>query len=68
MCIHTQVGFAGILLYSSFKILTTAGADEEEAEDVSENAIVKFVNRFLESSPSYDGDKFWTGGFPSLPL
>jgi len=54
------VGFAGILLYSSFKILTTAGADEEEAEDVSENAIVKFVNRFLESSPSYDGDKFWT--------
>jgi TerC family integral membrane protein len=51
--------FAGILVYSSAKVLLGSG-DGEEEEDLSENSIVKFSQRFIESTDTYDGDKFFT--------
>jgi TerC family integral membrane protein len=51
--------FAGILVYSSAKVLL-GGGDGEEEEDLSENYIVKFSHRFIESTDKYDGDKFFT--------
>lgn len=50
--------FAGILVYSSAKVLI--GGDEDEEEDMSENLIVKFSHRFIESTDKYDGDRFFT--------
>jgi TerC family integral membrane protein len=50
--------FAGILIFSSYKLL--AEGDEEEDEDMSENAIVKFCSSLIPVSKDYDGDNFWT--------
>ncbi|MEW5300183.1 MAG: hypothetical protein WDW36_003131 [Sanguina aurantia] len=50
--------FAGILLFSSFKLLS-AGDDDEE-EDLSNNFVVKACRRLLPVTDAYDGDKFWT--------
>lgn len=49
--------FAGILIFSSYKLLAEG---EEEEEDMGDNAIVKFVGNFLEVSEDYDGDNFFT--------
>jgi len=54
------VGFAALLLYSSYQILSGAGDDDEEEEDLSENQVVKLVGKFVKSSATYDGDKFFT--------
>jgi len=54
------VGFAALLIYSSYKILTGTGDDDDEEQDLSDNEVVKFVNKFVKSSPAYDGDKFFT--------
>eukprot|EP00238_Polyblepharides_amylifera_P013339 CAMPEP_0196582168 /NCGR_PEP_ID=MMETSP1081-20130531/37785_1 /TAXON_ID=36882 /ORGANISM="Pyramimonas amylifera, Strain CCMP720" /LENGTH=330 /DNA_ID=CAMNT_0041902657 /DNA_START=218 /DNA_END=1210 /DNA_ORIENTATION=- len=48
--------FAGFLVYTSYVLLT----QEEEEEDVSENAVVKFCQRFVKVSENYDGDNFFT--------
>ena len=48
--------FAGILIFSSYKLIT----EEEEEEDMSENAIVKFCSNLLPVSEEYDGDNFFT--------
>lgn len=50
--------FAAILLVSSYKILF-GGDGGDDDEDISENAIVKFANRFLKTSDKLDGDKFF---------
>ena len=50
--------FAGILIFSSYKLITEE--EEEEEEDMSENAIVKFCSNLLPVSEKYDGDKFFT--------
>lgn len=50
--------FAGVLLYSSFKVIV--GDDEDEDEDLSENAIVKFANNLFKSTEKFDGDRFFT--------
>jgi|EP00521_Asterionellopsis_glacialis_P010734 TerC family integral membrane protein len=50
--------FAGILVYSSLKVLV--GGDEDEEEDMSENSIVQFSNRLIESTDEFDGDRFFT--------
>lgn len=50
--------FAGILIFSSYKLITESG--EEEDEDMSENAIVQFCSKLLPVSEAYDGDNFWT--------
>ena len=49
--------FAGILIFSSYKLITE---EEEEEEDMSENAIVKFCSNLLPVSEEYDGDNFFT--------
>lgn len=50
--------FAGILVYSSAKALIPA--EEEEEEDPSENAIVKFSQSIMSSTQEFDGDRFFT--------
>ena len=49
--------FAGILLYSSFQLLTE---DEEEDEDLEGNNIVKFANKLVDASDTYDGERFFS--------
>lgn len=51
--------FAGILLFSSFKLLT-GGKDEGEDEDLSDNGVVKLCRRLIPVSDSYKGDSFFT--------
>ncbi|CAN1775628.1 Thylakoid membrane protein TERC, chloroplastic [Linum perenne] len=48
---------AGILLYSSFKLLFVS---EEDDADLSENFIVKTCQRFIPVTSKYDGDRFIT--------
>lgn len=50
--------FAGILIYSSAKVLL--GGEEEEEEDFSENMVVQFSNKFIQSTSQFDGDRFFT--------
>lgn len=50
--------FAAILLFSSFKVLV--GEEEDDDEDLSENAIVKFANNLFKSTEKFDGDRFFT--------
>jgi TerC family integral membrane protein len=52
------LGFAAILIYSSAKVLI--GSDDDEEEDFSQNAIVKFSNNIIESTNQFDGDRFFT--------
>ena len=54
----TLLVFAGILIFSSYKLLSEV--DEDEEEDMSENAIVKFCSKFIDVSEDYDGDNFFT--------
>lgn len=51
--------FAGILVYSSAKTLIPGDEDEEE-EDMSENAIVKFSRNIIDSTNQFDGSNFFT--------
>lgn len=51
--------FSGILLFSSFKLLT-GGKDEGEEEDLTDNGIVKLCRRLIPVSDSYKGDSFFT--------
>ena len=51
--------FAGILIYSSAKVLL-GGSDEDEDEDMSENSIVKFSRNLFDSTNEFDGNKFFT--------
>ncbi|CAN0926760.1 Thylakoid membrane protein TERC, chloroplastic [Linum grandiflorum] len=48
---------AGILLYSSFKLLFVS---EEDDTDLSDNFIVKTCQRFIPVTSQYDGDRFIT--------
>ena len=50
--------FAGILVFSSYKLLT--GEEEDDDEDLSENVIVKTCRKLLTISDDYDGDNFFT--------
>lgn len=49
--------FAGILLFSSYKLLT---GDDEEEEDMNDNAVVKFCRKYITVSDDYDGANFFT--------
>lgn len=50
--------FAAILIYSSASVLI--GGDDGDDEDLSENVIVKFSNKFIKSTSKFDGDRFFT--------
>eukprot|EP00879_Flechtneria_rotunda_P008757 GHRR01009172.1.p1 GENE.GHRR01009172.1~~GHRR01009172.1.p1 ORF type:complete len:386 (+),score=115.31 GHRR01009172.1:130-1287(+) len=52
------IGFAVILLYSSYGLLTNSGDDDDE--NLSDNVIVKFCKKLLPVSESYDGNNFFT--------
>lgn len=49
---------AGILVYSSAKVLISG--DDEEDEDLKNNAIVKFSHNLFKSTDYFDGDNFFT--------
>eukprot|EP00466_Bigelowiella_natans_P001179 jgi/Bigna1/54778/estExt_Genewise1Plus.C_430021 len=50
--------FAGILIFSSFKILAEDGGGGEE--DLRENPVVKFASRWIETTEEYDGANFFS--------
>ncbi|CAG9460010.1 unnamed protein product [Pedinophyceae sp. YPF-701] len=50
--------FAGVLIFSSYKLVL--GDDDDEEEDLSDNAIVKACRAVYKFSDDYDGDKFFT--------
>lgn len=50
--------FAAVLLFSSYKLLVDA--DEDEDDDLSQNAIVKFCQNVIPVTSTYDGDKFFS--------
>ncbi len=50
------VFFAGVLLYSSGKLLLT---DEDDDEDLENNGIVKFAKRLFPCTDEYHGDRFF---------
>jgi len=70
------LGFALMLLYSAWGLLSQKGGDT--AEDLSNNAVVRFCRRLLPVSDAYDGDAFFTpatqgtehnwGGHVATPL
>jgi len=58
---------AVLLLYSAYGILQ----EDDDDEDLSDNAIVKLVNRYLPSTDKYDSDRFFTsvdGALLATPL
>lgn len=50
------VFFAGVLLYSSAKLLFT---DDDDDEDLENNGIVKFAKRLFPCTDKYHGDRFF---------
>ncbi|CAM9743269.1 unnamed protein product [Ectocarpus sp. 13 AM-2016] len=52
------LGFAGILLYSSYTLLSESEGDGDE--DLSDNKLIAFASSTLDATESYDGDKFFT--------
>lgn len=50
--------FASILIFSSAKVLI--GGDDDEEEDFSQNLVVQFSNKFINSTSKFDGDRFFT--------
>jgi len=54
------LAFAGFLVFSSFKMLTSAGDDDDEDDDLSDNEVVKFASSIVKSTKAYDGDNFFT--------
>ena len=52
------LGFAGILLFSAYKLLTEG--DDDDDEDLAANPIVRFASDTLDATDEYDGDRFFT--------
>lgn len=50
--------FAGLLLFSAYKLLVDGEGDEEE--DLSNNGIVKFARSLVDVTDEFDGDRFFT--------
>lgn len=48
--------FAGILLYSAFKLLT----ESDEEDDLENNAVMKFSRYFIKCSKEFDDELFFT--------
>lgn len=52
------LGFAAILIFSSYKLLTEGEGDEDE--DLSDNKLIAFASSILDATDFYDGDLFFT--------
>eukprot|EP00560_Eucampia_antarctica_P006449 CAMPEP_0197829244 /NCGR_PEP_ID=MMETSP1437-20131217/5670_1 /TAXON_ID=49252 ORGANISM="Eucampia antarctica, Strain CCMP1452" /NCGR_SAMPLE_ID=MMETSP1437 /ASSEMBLY_ACC=CAM_ASM_001096 /LENGTH=196 /DNA_ID=CAMNT_0043430789 /DNA_START=854 /DNA_END=1444 /DNA_ORIENTATION=- len=50
--------FAGILIYSSIKVLLPE--DEDEEDNIDNNSIVQFSRKLVDSVDTFDGDRFFT--------
>jgi len=59
------LGFAAVLLLSSYKLLTE---EDDGDEDLSDNQIVKFARRLVSVSDHYDGDRFFNALGQATPL
>lgn len=54
-----MLGFAGLLLYSSYGMITSAGSDDDDEEDLSNNRVVRFVRWLrLPVTSDYVGTRF----------
>jgi len=53
--------FAGVLAYSSYKIIAKGSGEgeEEEEEDLENNMVVKLAKSVLSTSANFDGDNFF---------
>eukprot|EP00210_Caulerpa_lentillifera_P001161 g1117.t1 len=49
--------FAALLVYSSLQLLLS---NDDDDEDLTDNAIVRFCSRVMQVSDSYDGNRFFT--------
>lgn len=49
--------FSAVLIYSAYNVIA---GEEDDEEDLSENAIVKFANNLFKSTDKFDGDRFFT--------
>uniref|UniRef100_A0A7S0WEG9 Uncharacterized protein n=1 Tax=Pyramimonas obovata TaxID=1411642 RepID=A0A7S0WEG9_9CHLO len=61
--------FAGILMFSSYKLLF--GGEDEEDEDLADSPVFQLCNKYLNVSDNYDGEKFFTmvdGARKATPL
>lgn len=52
--------FAGVLLFSSYKILFKSDEEEEEDEGFAASPLIKFAAKFLKTTDKLDGDNFFT--------
>lgn len=52
------LGFAAILIFSSYKLLSEGEDDEDE--DLSDNKLIAFASSALDATDSYDGANFFT--------
>lgn len=52
--------FAGVLVFSSAKLLTEGAEDEGEDEDLSENGIISVARKMVSAVDYYDGSNFFT--------
>jgi TerC family integral membrane protein len=52
--------FAGILVYSSARILLVRDTDEDDEDDPSQNQIIKLSRSLIQSVDDFDGDRFFT--------
>ena len=67
---HIVLLFAGILLFSAYKLLVEGGEEEHMSED---NAVMGLARRLVRATDKFDGDKFFTrdaatGGRIATPL
>lgn len=51
------LGFAAILIFSSYKLLAEG---EDDDEDLSDNKLIAFASSALDATDSYDGANFFT--------
>ncbi|CAM9523148.1 unnamed protein product [Discosporangium mesarthrocarpum] len=52
------LGFAGVLIFSSYKLLTEG--DEDGEDDLSGNQVIKLSSKLLDAVEEYDGNRFFT--------
>lgn len=60
--------FGAILLWASFKMLRDAFSGEQQVLDLSENRLVRYVNRHFRVLTDYTGNRFFTKADGKLAL
>lgn len=52
------LGFAAVLIVSSYQLLTEGEGNDDE--DLAGNGIVALASKWLNATPTFDGNKFFT--------